>query len=525
MRCFVLMTVALLSVATVRDASAQGGVAAPASEPAAKLSDEEIDVLVARIALYPDPLLVVVLQASTLPLQVVEANRFLEKRAKDPAARPKDDWDTSITALLNYPSVAKMMSDDLDWTQDLGDAVLTQLVDVQDSVQQLRSELQAVGGLQSDDKQVIKIENAVIRIESAQPNVIFVPTYDPAALLALSSAPPAPAGAPAGTAATSPPTAASKSEPAVAAVAPAASSVAAAPPPPVPAPTESVPAPAAAPAPYPAAAPGYAAPPPAYPYPAPYYPPPAPVAYSDPYPSFWTGAATFAGGAIMGGLIGYAIADDDDCCGDGNWNGGGSVDRNVNRNVNRNTSARDMQAQLQARGGGAQNPGAARGAAATRANTAATRANTAATRTNTAATRANTAIARPPAGAQPRREARGASAPTQRPQRSAAQASPPQASKGALGNVGSAREARNESARGAQSRGAAQNRSTQAMPQRSAGAQPAASRQQQGGAFASRGGGGSGGAFASRGGGGSTARAADRGARSRGGGGGGGRRR
>ena len=129
-------------------AAPQQTAEAPAAQPepvpedaAAKLADEELDALVARIALYPDPLLAVVLQAATLPLELVEAERFLEKRAKNSKAEPKKEWDPSITALLNYSSVVKMMSDDLDWTQTLGDAVLNQLGDVQDSVQQFRAEV------------------------------------------------------------------------------------------------------------------------------------------------------------------------------------------------------------------------------------------------------------------------------------------------------------------------------------------------------------------------------------------------
>ena len=100
----------------------------PASEAQAPepLSDDELEVLVARIALYPDELVAVISEASLYPLQIVEASRFLDKRAKDASLKPKDDWDGSVISLLNYPEVVKMMSDDLEWTQDLGDALTYQ---------------------------------------------------------------------------------------------------------------------------------------------------------------------------------------------------------------------------------------------------------------------------------------------------------------------------------------------------------------------------------------------------------------
>ena len=104
-----------------------------AQQPAADkiLTPAELADVVGPIALYPDDLVGIVLPASTYPLQIVEAGRFLEKRKQDPSQKPGQDWDDSVVALLNYPEVVHLLSDDLDWTWDLGTAVLNQRPDVQ----------------------------------------------------------------------------------------------------------------------------------------------------------------------------------------------------------------------------------------------------------------------------------------------------------------------------------------------------------------------------------------------------------
>jgi Protein of unknown function (DUF3300) len=99
----------------------------PAGEIAAEadlLAAEQLDILVAPVALYPDPLLVLVLQGSTYPVDVVAANRFLGKRVGQPELEPDPDWDTSIVGLLNYPDLLARMDEELDWTEALGEAVL-----------------------------------------------------------------------------------------------------------------------------------------------------------------------------------------------------------------------------------------------------------------------------------------------------------------------------------------------------------------------------------------------------------------
>src|SRR6185295_13701053 len=97
---------------------------AAAESTEAALSPDELEKLVARIALYPDDLVALVLPASTNPLQIVQAERYLAKRKADPKAPLDDKWDDSVKSLLNYPEVITAMSNDLDWTAALGEAVV-----------------------------------------------------------------------------------------------------------------------------------------------------------------------------------------------------------------------------------------------------------------------------------------------------------------------------------------------------------------------------------------------------------------
>lgn len=153
------------------------------------LKPEELDQLVAPIALYPDTLLSQVLIASTYPLEVIEAERWAEqnKNLKGDALKKAVDakkWDDSIKSLTAVPDVLKMMSDKLDWTQKLGDAVLAQQPDVMDAIQRLRQKAQANDKLKTNKQQ--KVSNTsqggqnYIVIEPAVPNTVYVPYYDPA---------------------------------------------------------------------------------------------------------------------------------------------------------------------------------------------------------------------------------------------------------------------------------------------------------------------------------------------------------
>jgi uncharacterized membrane protein YgcG len=175
---------------------ATAGAAETPTEPptaAAGLSAAELEELLGPIALYPDELLAVVLPASTYPLQIVQASRFLEKHAADPELEPDEDWDESILALLNYPEVLDKMNEDLDWTWKLGEAVADQQADVLDAVQSFRAKVDAAGNLESNDKVAVVKETQedqqVIIIESTSTEVIYVPTYQPSTVVVYQTSP------------------------------------------------------------------------------------------------------------------------------------------------------------------------------------------------------------------------------------------------------------------------------------------------------------------------------------------------
>jgi Protein of unknown function (DUF3300) len=145
---------------------------------------EEIDALVAPIALYPDSLLSQIFMASTYPLEVVEASRWAKQNQNlkgDALAQAleKQDWDPSVRSLVNFPDVLSNMSEKLDWTQKLGDAFLSQQKEVMDAVQRLRAKAEAAGNLKTTEQQKVIVEEKVIKIESPSPQVVYVPTYNP----------------------------------------------------------------------------------------------------------------------------------------------------------------------------------------------------------------------------------------------------------------------------------------------------------------------------------------------------------
>ena len=144
------------------------------------LSNAELEELVAPIALYPDELLAIVLPASTYPLQVVEAARFLEAVETDTSLEPDEDWDDSIVALLNYPEVVELLNEDLDWTWTLGEAVVAQQADVLTAVDAFRDRAYAAGNLKTDEYQVIEEnDDGIIEISPVAEDVIYVPYYEP----------------------------------------------------------------------------------------------------------------------------------------------------------------------------------------------------------------------------------------------------------------------------------------------------------------------------------------------------------
>jgi len=170
-------------------APAQAQAAAPASAKA--FSQQQLDELLAPIALYPDALLAQVLMASTYPLEVVEAARWQKANSKLTGkaledALQKEDWDPAVKSLTAVPQVLTMMNEKLDWTQKLGDAFLAQQEDVMKTAQSLRAKAAAAGNLKSTPEQVVKTEQqasqTVYIIEPAKTEVVYVPTYNPATI-------------------------------------------------------------------------------------------------------------------------------------------------------------------------------------------------------------------------------------------------------------------------------------------------------------------------------------------------------
>src|SRR5205823_13176519 len=166
----------------------QSQAADAAKTEGTKIPADQLDSLVAPIALYPDPLLAQALAASTYPLELVQLQQWLEKNKnlKDRAladAVAKQPWDPSIQALAALPDVVKRLADDIQWTTDLGNAFLVQQSDVMDAVQRMRTKAQDNGNLKSTEQQKVEtkvIENkSVIVVEQADPQVVYVPSYDP----------------------------------------------------------------------------------------------------------------------------------------------------------------------------------------------------------------------------------------------------------------------------------------------------------------------------------------------------------
>ena len=161
-----------------------GSLAQDSGEQPKPFSQEQLDQLLAPVALYPDSLLTQILMASTYPLEVVKATNWV-KQNKDlkgdalAAALERQDWDPSVKSLVNFPQVLQMMNDKIDWTQKIGDAFLAQEKDVMESVQKLRAKASAEGNLKATKEQKVIVERDTIIIEPASPEVIYVPAYNP----------------------------------------------------------------------------------------------------------------------------------------------------------------------------------------------------------------------------------------------------------------------------------------------------------------------------------------------------------
>lgn len=161
------------------------GVFAQGSNTAPVFRQEELAQMLAPIALYPDPLLVQMMMAATYPLEVVEAARWTNanqnlKGDQLASALEQKGWDPSVKSLVNFPNALTMMDGNLEWTQKLGDAFLAQKDEVMDTIQYLRSRAQTQGNLKTTAEQVVTYNDRAIAIEPTDPQVMYVPVYNPA---------------------------------------------------------------------------------------------------------------------------------------------------------------------------------------------------------------------------------------------------------------------------------------------------------------------------------------------------------
>jgi hypothetical protein len=169
--------------------SAQAGNPSTESgQPVELLSADQLNDLVAPVALYPDPLISQILVAATYPIELVQAQQWLQRQpglkgSALTAAAQQQNWDPSIQALLIFPDVMKRLNDDIDWTTNLGNAFLAQQTDVMNAIQRMRLSAQGAGKLVSTSQQQVltttEAGEPVVTVMPVNPNVIYVPVYDP----------------------------------------------------------------------------------------------------------------------------------------------------------------------------------------------------------------------------------------------------------------------------------------------------------------------------------------------------------
>src|SRR5713101_566430 len=183
-----LLSLALLCAAWPQDLSAYQDAQAPPQTaqgaPYAQQTPEQLQQLVAPVALYPDSLVSQILAASTFPEQVVEADRWVQANPDlkgDDLGRAVDQqpWDPSVKALTGFPSVLGNMDKNLAWTSSLGDAYYNQQPDVVEAVQVMRRRAQDAGNLRTTPQQTVTEQDSTISIEPPSPDVVYVPAYDP----------------------------------------------------------------------------------------------------------------------------------------------------------------------------------------------------------------------------------------------------------------------------------------------------------------------------------------------------------
>jgi uncharacterized membrane protein YgcG len=187
----------LLAVAALMGTTAVVPIGAPAQEPPGQtapaavpagpaLTEAQLDQLAAPVALYDDPLLVDILTASTYPVEVVEAHRWVSdpqnaglKGDALTTALSEHDWDASVKALVPFANVLQTMDSHLDWTESLGEAFLAQQGDVMDAVQRLRHRAESAGTLKSSSQEAVANDGDDVTISSPPSDVIYVPDYNP----------------------------------------------------------------------------------------------------------------------------------------------------------------------------------------------------------------------------------------------------------------------------------------------------------------------------------------------------------
>src|SRR5215471_16268146 len=177
------------STGSAQQAQSQEMTTTTTDQETTKLAPQELDSLVAPIALYPDPLLAQTLAASTYPLEVIQLqqwmnnNKSLQGKALADAVA-KQPWDPSIQSLVEFPDVVQRMADNIQWTTDLGNAFLAQQSDVMDAVQRMRAKAQGTGNLNTNAQQIVETQTGeggkqVITVEQPNPDTVYVPSYDP----------------------------------------------------------------------------------------------------------------------------------------------------------------------------------------------------------------------------------------------------------------------------------------------------------------------------------------------------------
>jgi hypothetical protein len=190
-KSFLLLTTGVFSLALALSPSelfSQVPVPVDTGQPIPVLSPNELNGLVAPIALYPDPLVSQILVAATYPLEVVEAYQWLQRNPglTGPAlmqGTQAQNWDPSVQALVMFPDVLRRLNEDVAWTSSLGNAFLTQQADVMGAIQRMRVSAQQAGTLLSTPQQevitTVQAGEPVVEIVPANPEVIYVPVYDP----------------------------------------------------------------------------------------------------------------------------------------------------------------------------------------------------------------------------------------------------------------------------------------------------------------------------------------------------------